>query len=420
MRTHNFVYDLGDDFLNKLGAMPGQTPQPNTQQQPSPNAQPAANQEPGPNIIDGDQRTIITPATIDTPAAAAPAPETTPAPLQTPAATAAEEGAAATEQAKPAPETTPAPSQTPAATAAPAEPAPVGPQVSDEALLKFAREKSGNPKLTLEELFSKALTPEQQRERDEHFQNEAFKFGLDEKKFTREDHENYILEKKMSKEDLAYKVFKADMLNHDNTLQEERIREYFDEEFGLKLDENDPMRKRKAGLIENLADGYMNIKYSHILNATQLYQEDLDGRQRATNYTNTINKVLDNIGVYTATTKDEIGDFTANVPIPKDILQGVKEMFLDQDMFKRLSGQDPELVAEIIKNTAIAKALPMLLTESMKAYHSDRFLLQNAARQAIPNMSTDGPSMNNEPAPVKDASDTFMGNVGFKNPALQG
>lgn len=280
-----------------------------------------------------------------------------------------------------------APDATPEdSTKAAAAAAEVKPEITDDAVMKYLKEK-GISVDSIEQLKPVVqLTPEQEAERKKEFSANATKYSLDNKLFTTETLQKYLVDEQRPAREIALEIFTAAQKAADDSITDEKILERF-KELNYELHDEDFWgRGFKSDEMERIKQDYLSAKYGSILGAEQTYQAHLDAQASASDYRKLVESAVaatpDTMS-FTIGSKDNA--YEVAFKVPADNLKQIQDALLTEHSFGLLGNgkADAKALQDSINSELVRALLPKIMAEVAESYYSQRTIKEKADRHGV-------------------------------------
>lgn len=273
-------------------------------------------------------------------------------------------------------------------TTAPPTTSPADEETEDQLLERLAKKRGvDKSKLSLQLTPDADLTPEQKTAAAKEAKEKAFKYGLDNKLFSQDKYDQFVLDTAKPKADIAFSAFKADFIKElegsadADSYNDDDIKEIFDNLHFTSDDENSPRKKLANKRLEKAVQDYMNAQYGDVLTVEQKFAANQELEQKTHTYKGIVEQAFTQLPAQLTYDVDGVKiPFTPTA----EALSAVKDLYLNSKAFETFGGATQQSIQDAaIKNLAISD-LPRLLTEVSQAYHAEKVKTLKLGRHGIP------------------------------------
>jgi hypothetical protein len=286
---------------------------------------------------------------------------------------------------QPQPETTQPPTTQPQTT----QPETTQPVNDDADLIAKLKERGINvDKLDdLKKPIHKEPTEEEKKEADKKKKEEALKYGLDQKLYSKEDYDSYVLDAAKPATDIAFQLFKDNFLaeikgtSEEGSFTDEDIKEEFNQAYNLTANEDSAKRKLGEKAIQKVADSYLKDKYGKILSVDDKYTSFQTELVKAGQYKEVVDKAF---GSLPEKITYKVDGIDVDFKLTPEIVDQVKAVYYDPKAYRAFGKEaTAENLVQAIQKTISTTALEQLITEVAQGYHATQLANLKLGRQGI-------------------------------------
>lgn len=266
-------------------------------------------------------------------------------------------------------------------------------ELNDDMVKEYLKGKGFKDINTLDDLKPKpaervVLTADQLREQETEEENNAYAYGLKEKKFDSKALNAYHADKNKTPQEIAYNVFKEKQLAKTKDLDEETIKARFDKKFNISEDAEEWEKEEAMQELQSIAAHYMDDKHKAILGVKENYKGHLDASAHKTNYSTAVENAAAKINRdFTFKMKDDdMGEVSYGYKYDDDIVNEVKKEFMADSVYELLSKSgksSEESLTNSIQKAVEAKSEHRRISALLRAHGSALVAKLQMGRQGI-------------------------------------
>lgn len=282
----------------------------------------------------------------------------------------------------------------------------------DDAAIIAALGKRGLKVTSLEELVNPTsptveLTQEQKEALEQKRQNDIRSYALQAGKVTTTQLDSYVRESSIPAVDLAFQIYKQDILAEEqaagtpteNLPTDEEIRADFDEINYLKANETDPKRKAAEKRIAKMVDSHLKNKYAPVYSLEADYNQNQQSEALRNTYNATVDEALSSIEPdFTFEITDNNQKITYPVKLSADDINTIKTLYTGDDMFHSIGskGVKKDSLTASMKNSIILKNLNAIINEVANAHADAKIKAIKMGRREIFSSTNTGEATSNK------------------------
>lgn len=277
------------------------------------------------------------------------------------------------------------------------------PQLNDEAVLAYLQKNKGLTVSSFEELTPKIITQEDLEKEAEKKEAEKISWALQSGKTTAKNYSRYVAATS-DKTGVVFADFRSEAIADDEEIKEllktspadaeARIKEEFEDKYGLNADQNSRRYKRGQLEIDVLADEIIRTNYKDILGIDADYEAHTKRVADTDNYNK---KILSQAPQYKKDVEDVFAELKTipfdfgggeiyNIDVQPEMLKNLKEKFLEKGYSEKQigSGWTKGEIQDTVNTAVIKQNYGVLSLEAAKQYH----LKRQAGSRGIPSLDS--------------------------------